>query len=905
MNVSEQILSIFSFKIPYYIGPITSESEKNGGTGWVVRKAEGRVLPWNINEKIDIKGTNEQFIQRLVRRCTYISGESVLPKASLLYEKYMVLNKINTIAIDGERIPVQLKQDIYNELFLSGKPVSRNMIVKYLYTRNLLETADQLTGIDDMEKCSLANYAKFVNVFGQDAMKLDSYRDMVESIIFFCTVYGDSKKYLVERLKESFSDQLSEAQIKRIKGFSFKDWGKFSKEFLLLKGVDKETGEVLTLIDAMWNYQMNMMELINSDQFTFAEELKAKTTQSLSALEDISIDELDEMGFSAPVKRMVWQTVLLVREIKEIMGHEPNRVFIETTRSDGEKGRHTVSRKDKFLDLYKNVKDEMHDWQDIIVKAESDGTIRSKKMYLYLMQKGKDMYTGQPISLDALFDDNLYDIDHIYPQSFVKDDNLDNNMVLVNKSSNNHKQDKYPLEESIRKACMPLWLDLRQNGFMNEEKYKRLTGNTEFTDEQLEGFIARQIVETGQATKGITRILEQLLPESKVVYSKAKNVSDFRQKFSLPKSRLINDFHHANDAYLNIVVGNAYYAKFTDNPRNFIAKQHQMNKSDRNYHMGKFFEYDVKGAWKGCGKQLEDGSFPQKGTIITVKKMLKKNTPILTRMNYVNHGGITKQTRHSAEEARKGSGYLPFKTSDSRLDIREYGGFSDVSTAYFFLVESDEKNKRVRTLETVPVYLADRIEKEPGLLEEYCIKSLGLINPSIRVRKIKVQSLIKKDGYFIHVTGKTVDRLTLRNATSICLDTSFVDYIKKIENYTVKNYLDEGVSKEENCRLYLELVDKHISGVYKNRPNPVGLKLKDGYEVFCKLDLEKQVQVLIQILNMSAIVASGKGDLKLLQLSQATGVMLIPKKISGMKECVLINQSITGLKEQRVDLLTV
>ena len=66
-----------------------------------------------------------------------------------------------------------------------------------------------------------------------------------------------------------------------------------------------------------------------------------------------------------------------------------------------------------------------------IANAEEDGKIRSKKMYLYLTQKGRCMYTGKHIELDDLFDNNLYDIDHIYPRHFVKDDNIDNNLVLV------------------------------------------------------------------------------------------------------------------------------------------------------------------------------------------------------------------------------------------------------------------------------------------------------------------------------------------------------------------------------------------------------------------------------------------------------------------------------------------
>lgn len=64
-----------------------------------------------------MKATSEAFISRMVRRCTYISGEPVLPKSSLEYQSFCVLNEINNIKIDGEKISVELKQDIYKEVF--------------------------------------------------------------------------------------------------------------------------------------------------------------------------------------------------------------------------------------------------------------------------------------------------------------------------------------------------------------------------------------------------------------------------------------------------------------------------------------------------------------------------------------------------------------------------------------------------------------------------------------------------------------------------------------------------------------------------------------------------------------------------------------------------------------------
>ncbi len=117
----------------------------------------------------------------------------------------------------------------------------------------------------------------------------------------------------------------------------------------------------------------------------------------------------------------------------------------------------------------------------------------------------------------------------------------------------------------------------------SEEKYKRLTRATEFEAAELAGFISRQLVETRQSTKAVANILKQMLPDTEIVYVKARIVSNFRQDFKLPKVREINDLHHAKDAYLNIVVGNTYHVKFTQSPVRFIENStRQKLQSEKN-----------------------------------------------------------------------------------------------------------------------------------------------------------------------------------------------------------------------------------------------------------------------------------------------------------------------------------
>ncbi|MFM9745609.1 type II CRISPR RNA-guided endonuclease Cas9, partial [Streptomyces brasiliscabiei] len=69
------------------------------------------------------------------------------------------------------------------------------------------------------------------------------------------------------------------------------------------------------------------------------------------------------------------------------------------------------------------------------------------RLVLYFLQNGRDLYTGDAISIDRLSE---YDIDHILPQSLVKDDSLDNR-VLTNARINREKNDTFASEKFGKK----------------------------------------------------------------------------------------------------------------------------------------------------------------------------------------------------------------------------------------------------------------------------------------------------------------------------------------------------------------------------------------------------------------------------------------------------------------------
>lgn len=894
LSVKERILMLFSFQIPYYIGPVTSRSQDNGGNGWVIRREEGQVLPWNISDKIDVSGTQIEFIKRLVRDCSYLNGYKVLPKKSLIYEKFCVLNEINNIRVAGKPISVKLKKEIYNDLFESGKKVTRKGLEKYLiHNKQVIKSGDQLSGIDITINNALTTYAQFLPIFGEK-LKEDKYTDAIERIVFLSTIYGDSKSVLREMLNEEFSDIVDEKMMKRILGFKFKDWGRVSSEFLHMSGCNLETGERISLISAMWETNMNLMQLINSEQYSFKEQIKKLSTTALSTLSEFEYEDLDEMYFSAPVKRMVWQTILVIKEIERVMGNPPKRIFIEMTRSDEEK-RRTVSRKNELLELYKK---EAKEWIDLIQKSDENGSLRSKKLYLYLKQQGRCMYTGENIDLDRLFDDNLYDIDHIYPRSKVKDDNINNNLVLVKKQVNANKSDVYPVDEPIYRAQKDFWRLLKEKGFINDEKYKRLVCRNPLSEEQLSGFIARQIVETGQGTKGVADILRQLMPETLVVYSKAGNVSDFRKRIGHLKSRSVNEYHHAHDAYLNIVVGNVYYVKFTSNPMNFIRNEY-MGKGIH-YNLYKMYDWDViRGKETAWIAPRKDGTL---GTVALVKEMLNKNTPLLTRLNYMGHGAISNETLYSADIA-KHENYIPVKETDVRLkNVERYGGFTSLNPAYFTFIEYGKKGKRKKCFDVVPLYYSTKIHNDSDLIRFY-EEIMGYEDVRVICGVVRKNSLIELDGYSLYITGlDNRKNVEFFNATPMIIGSEYEQYVHEIESSMQKGYLSEKITKCQNVQLYRELCRKHECNIFANSPKPIASILRDGVEKFESLSTEMQVEILARIISITSI---GRTNVSLKEIGgpSENGRIRISGNMTNRKSLVLNNTSVTGLFSHKLDLL--
>lgn len=429
-TVSEKIIDIFNFRVPYYVGPLNKHSDKS----WVVR-TDDKIYPWNFEKVVDIDKSAEKFIENLTSKCTYLPKEDVIPKNSLLYSAFMVLNELNNLRIDGEKISVGLKQSIYKDLFEKRNKVSLSALKKYLASNGYKDV--EITGIDGDFKSSLKPF--------RDLSFIDLPYSDKEEIIKAITIFGDDKKLLKNRLLKMYGDRLSSENIQKISKLKYSGWSRLSKKLLMqIEAVLPETGEYTNLIHALWETNDNLMQLLSSNY-----DFKARLDKENETVEFTSLkQEIDNLYVSPKIKRPIYQAMQIVDEIVKIQGCEPKKIFIEVARCEGEKKR-TVSRKQRLLDLCKYCKNEEKELFEQLLNTD-ENELRRDSLYLYYTQFGRCIYTGKTISLDEIYNRNIYDIDHIYPRSKIKDDSLDNR-VLVLKTANEAKGNIYPVCSEVRR----------------------------------------------------------------------------------------------------------------------------------------------------------------------------------------------------------------------------------------------------------------------------------------------------------------------------------------------------------------------------------------------------------------------------------------------------------------------
>nr|QOK36256.1 dCas9-VPR [Cloning vector pMM7-6-1] len=925
----EKIEKILTFRIPYYVGPL---ARGNSRFAWMTRKSEETITPWNFEEVVDKGASAQSFIERMTNFDKNLPNEKVLPKHSLLYEYFTVYNELTKVkyVTEGMRKPAFLsgeqKKAIVDLLFKTNRKVTVKQLKEDYFKKIECFDSVEISGVEDRFNASLGTYHDLLKIIkDKDFLDNEENEDILEDIVLTLTLFED-REMIEERLK-TYAHLFDDKVMKQLKRRRYTGWGRLSRK--LINGIrDKQSGKtILDFLKSDGFANRNFMQLIHDDSLTFKEDIQKA---QVSGQGDSLHEHIANLAGSPAIKKGILQTVKVVDELVKVMGrHKPENIVIEMARENQTTQKGQKNSRERMKRIEEGIKEL---GSQILKEHPVENTqLQNEKLYLYYLQNGRDMYVDQELDINRLSD---YDVAAIVPQSFLKDDSIDNK-VLTRSDKARGKSDNVPSEEVVKKM-KNYWRQLLNAKLITQRKFDNLTKAERGGLSELDkaGFIKRQLVETRQITKHVAQILDsrmntkydendKLIREVKVITLKSKLVSDFRKDFQFYKVREINNYHHAHDAYLNAVVGTALIKKYPKlesefvygdykvyDVRKMIAKSEQeIGKATAKYffysNIMNFFKTEITLANGEIRKRPLIETNGETGEIVwdkgrdfaTVRKVLSMPQVNIVKKTEVQTGGFSKES------------ILPKRNSDKLIarkkdwDPKKYGGFDSPTVAYSVLVVAKVEKGKSKKLKSVKELLGITI-MERSSFEKNPIDFLEAKG----YKEVKKDLIIKLPKYSLFELENGRKRMLasageLQKGNELALPSKYVNFLYLASHYEKlkgspedneqkqlfveqhKHYLDEIIEQisEFSKRVILAdaNLDKVLSAYNKHRDKPIREQAENIIHLFT-------------LTNLGAPAAFKYFD-----------TTIDRKRYTSTKEVLdatLIHQSITGLYETRIDL---
>ena len=877
----DKIISILEFRIPYYYGPL----DGNKQFGWLIKKKgkeNERILPWNHQEIVDVQETAAQFIKKLTNYCTYLPIEKVMPQKSLTCSMYEVLSEVNKIRIDGKLLPIDTKNRLIEDLFFKRKTVKEKDLINWLKQNQL--TVGEITGYQKEKafSSSLAPWIDFKEIFDEIN---DSNYDLIEKIIEDTTIFNEGS-ILKERLKKAYN--LDQNKVKKIMKLKYSGWSRLSKKLINGIRADNKFGSSVSILDVMKESHMTLMEIINDQDLGFKQIIEKENFKNETG--SFEYEDIENLAGSPALKRGIWQTLQVIEEIKNYMGHEPKNIYIEFAREEQEKVR-TTTRVKKLKSIYNDIKNQLDvhgkEVYSNLNKQDEKSSIE-KRLYLYYTQLGKCMYSGESLDIDKL---SNYEIDHIFPRTLTSDDSLDN-LVLVKKKENQRKLDDLVLPLEIRNKMEVFWKKLYDNGLITQTKYYRLMRD-EFRRDQIDKFINRQLVETRQIIKHVANIIENHYKGTKVFTIRANLSHEFREKYGIYKNRNVNDFHHAHDAYIACIIGRYIQIRFPGLEAKYVYGQYMQNVKKTKNNIDKenhgFIINSMK--YECIDEDTGEVIWNPERILDYIKCFNYRDVYITKKLDTNNRELFNVTILPNDKNSEKGKTKATIPVNKLRSNVRKYGGFSGLQSD-IVAIEGKKGKKIDRRLINLPILL------RYASIEDQCkyIMENNKYSDVKIIKKIKKNQLIEIDGGLYYLSSAT----ELVNAHQLILNNKENEIIFEINNAMIKNDYSYFENREiEITKLYNLLCDK----MKKYYPKYKGIyeKILTKNIDFNILEIDLKCRVILEVLKILKAGAIN-GNLKFEPYNMTDREGRLSKQSIHLDNTYFYDVSITGIYSKKYKL---
>lgn len=841
---------LVAFRIPYYVGPLITPEEqaksinKNGTVfAWLVRRKEGKITPWNVEEMVDMPATADAFIRRMTATDTYLLSEPVLPKNSMMYQEFEVLNELNNIKVNGEKLTYTEKKKLIDEAFKVKKTVSVKTLVEVLGNKRVKGAVKSVTGLSDTNPdwlkrkftFSLSTYIDYKKMFG-DLVDDMTVRDDMEKMIEWATVFPDAQT-LSRKIEEEIR-WITKDGIKSVCSKHYQGWGRLSKKLLTMTNENNQS-----VLYVMLHHKKNFNQAISNSRIRSKIEKHNMAKAKVQTLTDI----LNDTYATAPVKKTVRQALKIFEDVvQQNHGKAPKYLALTSSLTKAQEDKQEIDRSNNTRKMYHRLNSDLITDDlikeadtfrysfDRIRNAEDRKKVMTDKQYLYFMQVGRDALTGEKIDFKDLAS-GMYVVANILSKYTVQDQSTNNRILTAKKNVEMIRNSQNSDDESIGALFANDWIkDLQMNvetfwtklhhlGMMPNVKFDSLSNPEFFHGYDMTGFARRQFQHASHAVKIVAMILKERYPSMVIVPVKREYVDGLRRELNLYGSDLLNDYKPAQDAYLAGLTANYFLAVYP-RLRNFFAygqymKKNKTEEDQEHEKERKYIEEHIKHfnyLWRLMFSKEDKITSNLGGDVLYSRKDL------IEKMNYVmnlkairissevysNDGamfGATIYQSHANQIGGKPKRLIPLKKGKS---VEYYGGYTNSTFAFLSLVRVFPTKKEPAVLVVgIPTRLRSELSKLKGdaftkRIEDY-LKTDLLEN--VGSGKNKKQKPVK----FEILVPKLLFGTRIKD--------NLGDYI--VRSSTYRSNAMELVLTQEATKYILDFVEDPLFKYHKNIPN--------------------------------------------------------------------------------------
>jgi len=528
-------------KRKYYHGPGSEKSRTDYGRF----KTDGTTL--------------DNFFEALIGSCSIYPAEIRAAKSSYTAQEFNLLNDLNNLrisAIEDGKLTQAQKEKIIN--IIKTKEIFGSAKMLKLIADTVGCAVDEIAGfrIDRKNKPEFHTFEVYrkiskalQNIDGIDSVSLS--REIYDKLAHILTINTDASEIraqITEHLPQLARTEVIDSFIALKKKGTFSGWHSLSLRAM---------NEMILELSASSKNQMQMLHERN-----IVKDYKTK----FQSCTYIPIKEVLTEIYNPIAARSIRQALKIVNEIlkqyKDLSSIviEMPRDYISTDEERKQLKAFQAKNEDEKSDAIKRAKEEYNFSEEVFAGHKE----LMLKLRLWYQQNQRCIYSGKTISVkDLVHNKNMFEIDHIIPESISADDGQ-NNKVLCYAGENQVKLQQSPFQyyknktggwdfNQYKSFVLSLYNDGK--GTISKTKKDLLLLEDDINKwEVRQGFIARNLVDTRYASKVVLNTLQdfftarQQTTQVKVV--RGKFVAQQRRKWNIKKDRDESYAHHAIDALI-------------------------------------------------------------------------------------------------------------------------------------------------------------------------------------------------------------------------------------------------------------------------------------------------------------------------------------------------------------------